>query len=346
VPENSQTAARPAVSVVIPARDAAPTLERTLSCLLRQDVGESFEILVVDDGSTDETPAIAERHAPAVTLIRSVRSDGPGGARNRGASVARAPVLAFTDADCFPTPGWVRLGLQRMREGGLDVLQGAVSPDPQARREPFDRTVTVEQEVGFYPTANLFVQRGLFDELGGFSDWLLDEQVRGARSRFQPADRRRARVARTPIGEDTLFVWRGRRQGARVGFAAEALVHHAVVGGRLWDEVLDRWHWSRDMPGMARLVPELRDGCFYRHWFFSAKTARLDVALVAVLGAVVTGRRWMAWGAYPYAEWLAIEGARWGARDGVRHVAGSVITDAVTLAGLGAGSVAWRSLLL
>ena len=226
----------PQVSVIVPARDAAPTIARTLEAVTGQDLAGAFEVLLVDDGSTDETLAIAERWAPRIRVIRSEVSRGPGAARNLGADQARAPVLAFTDSDCFPTPGWLTAGVRAINDGA-DLVQGAVRPDPSVPRTPFDRTVVVERDAGLYPTANIFVRRELFTSLGGFRDWLLEHEQRIGRRRYAPPDRRRARTARTPIGEDTLFAWGGRRRGARTAFAPEALVHHAVVPGRLWDDV-------------------------------------------------------------------------------------------------------------
>src|SRR5687767_11645745 len=95
-------------SVIVPARDAEATLGDTLDALAGQEMSAEYEVIVVDDGSSDGTVAIAE-HAPGVKLLRQDRL-GPGEARNTGARVARGRVLAFTDADCRPIPGWLRAG--------------------------------------------------------------------------------------------------------------------------------------------------------------------------------------------------------------------------------------------
>lgn len=336
---------RPQVSVIIPARDAEPTLERTLEALARQTVGVPYEIIVIDDGSTDRTPAIASGHAPLVRVVQLATSEGPGAARNHGVARSSAPVLAFTDADCFPTPQWLAEGLGAIAEGA-DIVQGQVLPDPAEPRTPFDRTVIVRGETGYYPTANLFVRRECFEALGGFRDWLLDHERARGRVRRRPADRRRSRATRTPIGEDTLFAWRARRDGAVTAYAPDALVHHAVVPGRLWDELLDRWHWASDMPGAVRLVPELREAAFHRRVFFSVRTAHFDLALASVLVAAVSRRPWSLLGAVPYGRWLYAEGATFERTAAARHVLGTVVSDGATLAALLAGSAAWRCLLL
>jgi glycosyltransferase involved in cell wall biosynthesis len=335
--------------VIIPARDAAPTLSRTLEALAAQDLREPFEVIVVDDGSRDETPAIAGRFAPLVTLIRSERSEGPGAARNRGVAASRGPVLAFTDADCFPTRGWLARGLERL--GEAELVQGRVTPDPDTPRTPFDRTLAVDGDGGFYQTANLFVRRETFAAAGGFRDWALEQPDR----RRWSADRRRSRATRTPIGEDTLFAWSAVRAGARSAFAPEALVHHAVVPGGVVDAIADRWHWTRDMPGLARLVPELRETTFYRRWFFGEWSAQADLALVGALLAMLTRRKLWLLAGVPYLDRVRRETAIY--RDGrdsrasvlrraAAHAAGAPAVDAATLAGFLAGSAEWRSLVL
>jgi hypothetical protein len=258
-------------------------------------------------------------------------------------------VLAFTDADCFPTSRWLAHGLEAIAEA--DLVQGRVAPDPSVPRTPFDRTLWVDDDGDFYQTANLFVRRETFEAVGGFRDWALE---RPGRRRWS-ADRRRGRATRTPIGEDTLFAWSARRLGARSAFATDALVHHAVVPGRLSDALADRWHWTRDMPGLARLVPELRETTFYRRWFFGEWTAQSDLALVAILTAGISKRKVLLLACVPYLDRVRRESAIY--RDGrgsrayairraVVHAVGAPAIDATTLAGFLAGTIEWRSLVL
>ena len=95
-PEISTAQAR-LVSVVIPAYNATRTLPVAIGSVLRQTYSE-VEVIVVDDGSTDETPQCAERFGPRVRVIRQARQ-GPGAARNRGAQEALGAMVAFLDAD-------------------------------------------------------------------------------------------------------------------------------------------------------------------------------------------------------------------------------------------------------
>jgi glycosyltransferase involved in cell wall biosynthesis len=337
----------PCVSVIIPARDAAPTLARALAALESQDISAPYEVIVIDDGSRDETSEIARGFAPLVKLIRNEDSLGPGAARNRGAAVARAPVLAFTDADCFPTPQWLREGCRAL--DGAELVQGRVVPDPSVARTPFDRSLWVGYEPGFYQTANLFVRRETFDAVGGFHDWAIEKPGR----RRWSVDRRRNRATRTPIGEDTVFAWNARRRGSRTAFAAEALVHHEVVPGTVWDAMADHWHWTRDMPGLVRRVPELRRAAFYKRLFFGYWTAYFDLALLGLAAAAFTRRRlWLA-AVLPYGRRLIRDAGEYSFGSGptaagraVGYLVGTPAVDAVALGGFLLGTVAWRCVVL
>jgi glycosyltransferase involved in cell wall biosynthesis len=88
----------PPISVVIPAFNAASYLREAISSV-RAEVEDRAEIIVVDDGSSDDTAAIAEAHADSVTCIRRIRRGGAGAARNQGVAAARGRCLAFLDAD-------------------------------------------------------------------------------------------------------------------------------------------------------------------------------------------------------------------------------------------------------
>lgn len=338
----------PRVSVIVPARDAAPTLARTLAALQSQDTADPYEVIVVDDGSRDETVQIARRFAPLVKVISNESSEGPGGARNRGATAARATILAFTDADCFPTPQWLSQGCLALRE--VELVQGRVLPDPAFVRTPFDRTLSVEAELGYYQTANLFVRRETFEAVGGFRDWLLEQPGK----RRWSADRRRNRATRTPIGEDTLFAWNARRQGSPSGFAPDALVHHEVVPGGIRDAMADHWHWARDLPGLVALVPELRHAAFYRRVFFGYWTWYFDLAVFGLAAWLITRRKVCLVLLWPYlrkkvrdADGYSFGGSqRARVRNAFSYAIGTPAVDAVTLGGLLFGSIVWRSLVL
>ena len=188
----------------------------------------------------------------------------------------------------------------------------------------------MQSDRGFYQTANLFVRRETFDAVGGFRDWVLEQRP----DRRWSGDTRRGRAMRTPIGEDTDFAWRARRLSAVVAFAAEALVHHAVVPGTVSDAIADRWHWARDMAGLARLVPELRQTAFYRRVFFNQVSARFDLALAGLAIATLTREAGWTVAGMPYIRHLRGVSSQWGRAEAITYILGAPLLDAVTLAGL------------
>lgn len=316
------------VSVIVPARDASATIGRTLAALAAQDLDCDYEVVVVDDGSHDETVAIAERAGARVLCQEGL---GPGQARNRGAAATSAPILAFTDADCFPDEAWLREGLRSL--GGKDLIQGKVLPDPGPVRRPFDHTIWVVRESGLYETANLFVRRELFVDVGGFEDWL------------------EVRIGKR-LGEDVWLGWKLRRAGARSGFAPHALVHHAVFPRRWHAFVLERRRLLY-FPDLVRKMPELRRHFLRARFFVTPRSAAFDSALLgagaatglAVAGAPAPVVMTALGGALPYA-WLVGRRVRSMGRYGPKVALVECLADGVGLAALACGSVRSRTLVL
>jgi glycosyltransferase involved in cell wall biosynthesis len=312
--------------VVVPARNAAATLRRTLECLAAQQGAPEFEVIVVDDGSTDQTPEIARAAG-----VRLVQTDGVGSgqARNIGVREASGDVIAFTDADCFPTPGWLAAALPLL--DSADLVAGAVAPDPTAQLGPFDRTVWVERETGLYETANLLIGRDLFEQIGGFEVWLSSN---GSRRGWTNPE----------LAEDVWLGWRARRAGARTAFAPDALVHHAVHPRGASGYVAERQR-AQHFTAIAARVPEIRDQFFYRRVFLSKRTAMFDAAAVGVAAAAVAGSPLPLIAAAPYARHLA-KRARPFRKRGPLVAAVDIAADAVSVGSLIYGSVRNRSLLL
>jgi glycosyltransferase involved in cell wall biosynthesis len=311
-----------AVSVVVPAFDAAGTISDTLGALARQRLDAEYEVIVVDDGSQDATAELAAAAPGPVTVLRQEGS-GAAEARNRGVAAARSPVLAFTDVDCVPAPNWLAEGLAALE--GADLVQGAVAPPPGAALGPFDRSLRVRCETGLFESANLLVRRDVFERIGGFKAWL---DHGGGR----------------PFAEDTWFGWRARRAGARTVFSATAVVYHAVFP-RAPDEYLAERLRDQYWPAVVRHIPEFREELLFARWFLNRRTAAFDSALAGTMAALATRSRLPLYAALPYAAMLGAGALPWRGRAPlVAAVQGAA--DAVRLVSLLRGSAAFRTLVL
>ena len=120
------------VSIIIPAHNAAETLAECIEAC-RQQTYRPLELIVVDDGSTDDTPRIAWVHP-----VHYIRQDqrGPAAARNRGAREARGAILAFTDSDCVPAEDWAARLVDGFDEDTVAVggTYGIANPDSKLAR--------------------------------------------------------------------------------------------------------------------------------------------------------------------------------------------------------------------
>jgi len=243
-----------------------------------------------------------------VTRVVDAGGRGPGAARNAAVAASRAPVLAFTDADCVPAPGWLRCGLAALR-AGAGVVQGRVVPAGPVG--PWDRTLWVSSLSGLFETANLLTTRERFDAVGGFEPWLAPRRSK-------------------ELGEDVWLGWRLVRAGARPAFAPHAVVAHAVERRGPAGFVAERAR-ARFFPALVRRVPELREAFLWRGAFLTRRSAAFDLALAGL----AVRRRALA---LPYLLLLG--------RDGLRRAPVHVAADAVTAASLLAGSARSRRVVL
>jgi glycosyltransferase involved in cell wall biosynthesis len=308
------------VTVVVPARDAEATIGGTLAALSAQEVFFDYEVIVVDSGSRDRTVAIASS-APVVSAVLRNRSGEPAGSRNLGAAHGSGAVLAFTDADCMPEPGWLAAGVRAL--AGADLVAGKVLPVRPPG--PFDRTVSVAHDHGLYETANLFVSRAWFDRVGGFQPVV--ESVDAGRA---------------PFGEDAWLGWRLRRAGARAAFCSDAGVRHAVFPRNAGGYLAERAR-VRHFPSLVALIPELRSQFLWHRVFLSPESAAFDLM---VAGFLTRRRAVAAAAAVPYA--LSLVRAARDAQGPQRLLVGGarVAADAVTFGSLACGSLHARTAVL
>jgi cellulose synthase/poly-beta-1,6-N-acetylglucosamine synthase-like glycosyltransferase len=139
----------PWISVVVPAFEASTQIERCLAALACQTLpAEQYEVIVVDDGSTDDTANRASRGAARV--VRLPRNQGPAQARNAGLAAARGELVVFTDSDCEPTSGFLTALTAPMRDDGIAATKGVYMSNQQALLARF---VQLEYESRYQHTA-------------------------------------------------------------------------------------------------------------------------------------------------------------------------------------------------
>ncbi len=161
-------------SVIIPARNASATIARCLDALHAQDLpSRQLEIIVIDDGSADDTAAIARSRN-----VRVIDGGGRGAAaaRNAGAAIASGDILLFTDSDCIPHATWAREMLSRFADPSVGGVKGVYDT---RQRELTARFVQAEYEwkyermsrfetIDFIDTYSAAFRTGVFHSAGGF----------------------------------------------------------------------------------------------------------------------------------------------------------------------------------
>ena len=168
---------QPKVSVVIPHLNEPDDLRACLTALLAQRSDSfDFEIIVVDNGSR-ELPAFATGLSPKVRLLQEM-TPGPGPARNLGAGSARAPLIAFIDADCLASPGWLAEIVHHFDANpDTDFAGGDIRIRPAGEHltaiECYEnvysyRTKAYVERQGFAATGNMAVRAEVFRAVGPF----------------------------------------------------------------------------------------------------------------------------------------------------------------------------------
>lgn len=261
----------PAISVVVPTYQRHASVGATVHALLAQQLDQPWEVVVVDNASTDGTTALLDDLAATHDRLRVLRMStnrGPGPARNAGWQAARAPVVAFTDDDCIPDAGWLAALLATF-DDDADVAMGRTVPHPDALAAggPFSHFVQVEQPMPWFPTCNIAYRRDLLEHLAGF-----DESF--------------TRWLGTSFGDDTDLGWRALEADATARFVPAAVVEHEVTPSdwRAWVRSRRR---RAGIPAVVAAHPGLR-AQLPRPWCYGRSHPR---ALLAALGLVAVGTR-------------------------------------------------------
>ena len=198
----------PKASVVVCSYNGAKTLDRCLTSLKEINY-PSYEVILVDDGSTDNTQEIAASH----NWVKNVRQENKGlsFARNVGAHASCGDVIVYTDSDCMADPDWLYYLMGTLLSGdyagvgGPNIsppaenwVQACVSAAPGGPNHVLLTDVVAEH----IPGCNMAFHRWAFDQVGGF-----DPEYRKA-------------------GDDVDFCWRLQQSGGVIAFSPAAIVWH------------------------------------------------------------------------------------------------------------------------
>ena len=301
----------PAVSVVIPTVDRVTLLERCLRGL-QGSQGVDFDVVVVHDGNPGVS-ALLDSFQTRLPL-RGLRISERDAAtkRNAGWRATTSAIVAFTDDDCQPAPGWLGAAVAAL-EPMVDLVQGRVVPHPEDAGVAgvFARTLTVDAPSELYANANLVYRRSALERVGGY-----DPAFWGG-------------------GEDTDLAWRVLETGGHAAYAPDALVWHAVRPADFLAHLRSLPRWAT-LPLVLRRHPQLRR-LVHRRVFWKRSHTTAALALAGLLATPVDRRA-----AALIVPHLARRVKEAGAVDGARLAAADVVEVGVVLA----GSARYRTLLV
>ena len=199
------------LSVIIACFNAATTLREQLDALAHQDATAPWELIIADNGSTDQTVAIAEEYHGRIPHLRVIDASdrrGTAHARNVGVVAARGSLVVFCDADDVVAPNWLSAIERALAQH--DLVASRFDGEKLNSRETLAVRTCPQQEdlmsfryARFLPFAGacgMGIKRSLFEALEGFDEQLLN-------------------------GEDIDFCWRAQLGGAELRFVEDAVVH-------------------------------------------------------------------------------------------------------------------------
>ncbi len=200
-------------TVIIAARNAGSTIDQQLEALAHQRTDVKWELVVVDNGSEDDTSQVVRSWAGSIPDLRVIDHPPPGAAaaRNAGANIAAGEFLLFCDADDVVEPDWIDELVAAVREADVAAgrLEVAALNDASVVSwyDSFSAAgvVRAPNTLPWARTANLAVRREIFQKIGGF-----DEYFTGA------------------AGEDIAFAWSVQLAGHSLVDAPSAIIHYRL----------------------------------------------------------------------------------------------------------------------
>lgn len=163
-------------SVIVPAYNASKTIEACLNALIHQSVHTmDYEVIVVDDGSTDNTSEIVKRFP--VKYFRQ-ENRGPATARNKGAQEAKGEIILFTDSDCVPRYNWIEEMVKPFNDSEIIAVKGAYNTSQRSLTARFAQIEFEERfemlkkadSIDMVDTYSAAFRIGIFWKAGGFDE--------------------------------------------------------------------------------------------------------------------------------------------------------------------------------
>lgn len=262
------------VTVLLPTYNRERLLKEAIESLFKQTLDpKQFVVLVIDNCSTDNTPAMIEEirtRAPFEIIYQRMERNG-GCFRSLNIGVDKAPteIVASFDSDCWADPRWLEAGLAGFEEDAdVAFVAGHIADKPGQRVGFFSiRNGAPQSENPFYPSGNCFYRQSIVRKMGGFDENLSFGDV-----------------GTSPIGcADSDLAWRMIEAGYKHVYRADCVVYHEVttLPPSAWLKV----HWRMvSIPALIRKHPGLRR---YLTWslFFLPSSRWFYLALVGIGGA-------------------------------------------------------------
>jgi len=198
------------ISVIIPAFNSEKTIGKTIESIVKQKTTEKLELIVVDDGSRDNT-AKEVRKFKDISLIQQKKNSGPAVARNLGAKKAKGEIILFTDADCVAEKNWLEEMIKPFENQEVVGVQGTYKTKQknwtarfvQAEIEDRYDLMKKKEFIDFIGSYSAAYRKKVFLEFDGFNE------------EFPSAS-----------GEDPELSYRMEKKGLKLKFNPNAIVYH------------------------------------------------------------------------------------------------------------------------
>jgi GT2 family glycosyltransferase len=265
------------ISLIVCTRNRSSSLRACLEYIGRLESAGEWELVIVDNGSSDGTPKLLKsfsEQAPFRVVVVEEPRNGLGRARNAGIAAATGEILAFTDDDCYVSPDFLKQTLEVFKDQRIEYVGGRV-----LLYDPTDLPETIRTETkirliephsfiraGELQGANMAVRKSLVAEIGAF-----DPEF-GAGSRFCS-------------GEDVDFQARASASGAMGIYHPGPLVwhHHGRKPGKRYQKLMRGYHYGRGAYYSKFILNPGTRTLFLKNWYWEARNQIRDGKPDAIL---------------------------------------------------------------